>query len=151
MTRLNMPTEQRAVRLFERLNQQFFHFIDQLPPRLNNLARSKSTFLGGPTEGEFEGVAGLNPVLAGTPWLFWKQCRDLEDDSFLNIAEAGTMYVLASILLDHLVDGQADPQAEIILLQQAFWTHGVRLYRSQFASHSPFWMHFDRLAGDHLA
>ena len=146
-----MPTEARAERLFERLNHRFFHFVDQLPKRLKIVARLKSTFLGGPAEGEFEGVAGLNPVLAGTPWLFWEQCRDLEDDSFLNIAEAGTMYVLASILLDHLVDGQADPQEEIALLQQAFWAHGVGLYRRQFANHTPFWGHFDRLAGDHVA
>lgn len=151
MTRLKMPDVPRARDLFEALNQRFFHFIDRLPENLNSLARQKSTFLGSRESGAFEGVPGLNPVLASTPWLFWETFDSLDDSIFLDIAEAGTMYVLASILLDHLVDGHADPAEEVALLQQAFYSHGVTTYRSTIPHSSTFWMHFDRLAGDHLA
>lgn len=150
MTRLKMPDDPRAVDLFEALNERFFGFIDQLPANLSSLARKKSTFLGSHESGDFEGVAGLNPVLASTPWLFWETFDSLGDSIFLDIAEAGTMYVLASILLDHLVDGHAEPAEEVTLLQQAIYSHGVTTYRSTIPQSSAFWKHFDRLAEDHL-
>jgi hypothetical protein len=137
--------------LFAELNARFFQFVDQLPAPLADLARQKSTFLGSRAEGEFEGVPGLNPVLASTPWLFWESFESLDEVLFLDIAEAGTMYVLASILLDHLVDGQAEPPEEIALLHQAFYGHGVQIFRSTFPDSPAFWEHFDRLANDHVA
>jgi len=151
LTRLKMPDDARALELFEDLNQRFFDFIDSLPSPLNSLARDRSTFLGSHEDGEFQGVPDLNPVLASTPWLFWESFNELPDEDFLNIAEAGTMFVLASILLDHLVDGQAEPPEEVSLLHQAFYSHGVRTYRAVFPSNSHFWDHFDRLARDHVA
>lgn len=145
-----MPDDPRAMELFEGLNGRFFRFIDRLPANLSSLARKKSTFLGSHEVGDFEGVPDLNPVLASTPWLFWETFDNLDGAIFLDIAEAGTIYVLASILLDHLVDGHADPVEEVTLLQQAFYSHGVTTYRSTIPQSSAFWTHFDKLADDHL-
>lgn len=146
-----MPGDPRAEKLFGELNKRFFHFVDQLPMPLSKLSRLKSTFLGSQVDGEFGGVPDLNPVLASTPWLFWESFLSLGDQLFLDVAEAGTMYVLASILLDHLVDGQAEPPEEMALLHQALYGHGIAVYRSTFPRSSAFWGHFDRLAGDHVA
>jgi hypothetical protein len=146
-----MPDNPRATDVFEELNLRFFYFVDHLPEPLDRLARQKSTFLGAQATGEFGGVPDLNPVLAGTPWLFWESFEALEDSLFLDIAEAGTFYVLASILLDHLVDGQAEHPEEVALLHQAFYGHGIQIYRSTFPHPSVFWESFDRLSRDHLA
>jgi hypothetical protein len=146
-----MPDDPRATDLFEELNARFFHFIDRLPEPLDRLARQKSTFLGSQEDGEFGGVPELNPVLASTPWLFWESFKTLDDSLFLDIAEGGTFYVLASILLDHLVDGQAEPPEEVALLHQAFYGHGILVYRSTFPHSSAFLGQFERLANDHLA
>ncbi len=150
MTHLRLPVDARAVDLFEHLNGRFFDFIHGLPAPLKELAKRKSTFLGSEDDEAFPGVQALNPVLAATPWMFWETFDDLEDEQFLDIAEAGTTFVLASILLDHLVDGQADSPEELALLQQAFYEHGVRLYRKALPASSHFWIHFERLADDHL-
>lgn len=151
LTRLKLPEDARGVQLYERLNHRYFHFTDHLPLPLSKLARLKGTFLGGPIHGSFEGVPDLNPVLASTPWLFWEVFSVLEDGAFLDIAEAGTMFVLASIVLDHIVDGQADPLEWTILLYQALYGHGVTIYRRTFPSQSSFWAQYDRLASAHLA
>jgi hypothetical protein len=146
-----LSEDPRALALYEGLNQRYFQFADCLPHPLRRLARLRSTFLGGPDQEPFEGVPGLNPVLASTPWLFWETFSNINDDIFLDIAEAGMSFVLASIVLDHLVDGQADPQEEMALFHQALYGHGVVTYRKIMPSSSPFWIHFDRLAQDHLA
>jgi hypothetical protein len=151
LTRLKLPHDARAQDLFKRLNQRYFQFADCLPPTLSKLARQRSSFLGGPDQEPFEGVPGLNPVLASTPWLFWETFSNIDDEIFLDIAEAGMSFVLASIVLDHLVDGQAIPQEEMALFHQALYGHGIAKYREVMPSSSPFWIHFDRLAQDHLA
>jgi len=150
LTRLRLPEDARALDLYERLNLRYFQFADRLPRPLSKLARQRSTFLGGPDQETFKGVPGLNPVLASTPWLFWETFSSVDDESFLEIAEAGMMFVLASIILDHLVDGQAVPPEEIALFHQALYGHGVAMYRKAMPSASPFWLHFDRLAHGHL-
>ena len=150
MTRLQLPQELRAVELYQLLDTKYFQFADRLPDPLDKLARRKSTFLGAAEVGDFAGVAGLNPVLASTPWLFWELFSMLDDECFLEIAEAGMMFVLASIVLDHIVDGQAEPVQEVALFHQALYGHGVGLYRKVMPSISPFWEHFERLAQDHL-
>ncbi len=151
LTRLRLPEEARAIDLYERLNRRYFQFADQLPPLLRHLAHKRSTFLGGPEDEGFEGVSGLNPVLASTPWLFWETFCELDDERFLAIAEAGTMFVLASIVLDHIVDGHAEPLKGTALLHQALYEHGITVYRKTFPSSSSFWANFNRLASDHLA
>jgi hypothetical protein len=146
-----MPEDARALQLYHDLNDRYFGFVAGLPHPLGNLARLRKTFLGGPDQEPFEGVSGLNPVLAATPWLFYEMFSSLEDEVFLDIAEAGMAFVLASIILDHIVDGQADPLEEMVLLQQALFGHGIAKYREIMPQASPFWTHFDRLAQDHLA
>jgi hypothetical protein len=150
LTRLNLPKDARASRLFNSLNDRYLLFVDHLPRSLGKLARQRKTYLGGPDLESFEGVTGLNPVLAATPWLFWEMFSSLKDEIFLDIAEAGMGFVLASIVLDHLVDGQAEAPEEMALFHQALYGHGITKYREVMPSSSSFWAHFDRLAQDHL-
>ena len=151
MNRLEPPANSRQSDLFQQLNQRYFDFARQLPIPLRQLGMLRSTFLGSACGEIFEGVQELNPVLAGTPWLFWETFSSLDDERFLQIAEAGTVFVLASIVLDHLVDGQAEEQEQMTLFHQALYAHGISIYRAVFKSSSDFWVHFDRLASDHLA
>lgn len=150
MERLYYPKGTRRARLLDALDINFTHYLSNLPQPLNDLAKRNETFLGSRDESLFEGAKSLNPVLAGTPWLFWEQFRDLEDDIFLSLAEAGTSFVLASIVLDHLVDNQSERPDLTSLLHQALYAHGIERYRSILPSSSRFWGHFDRLASDHL-
>ena len=151
MNRLEPPVNSRQSDLFQQLNNRYFDFARQLPPPLRRLGTLRSTFLGSACNEVFEGVQELNPVLAGTPRLFLGTFSSLGGGPYLPIAEAGTMYVLASIVLDHLVDGQAETQEQMALFHQALYLHGISNYRSVFESSSNFWMQFERLAADHLA
>jgi hypothetical protein len=151
LNRLRPPANSRQSDLFQQLNERYFDFARQLPEPLTKLGMLRSTFLGSESDQPFEGVRELNPVLAGTPWLFWETFSSLDDERFLQIAEAGTMFVLASIILDHLVDGQAQEQEQMALFHQALYSHGISIYRSVFESSSDYWIHFERLASDHLA
>jgi hypothetical protein len=150
LNRLEPPANSRQSELFQLLSKRYFDFARQLPDPLKQLGMARSTFLGSASNEAFEGVRELNPVLAGTPWLFWETFSSLDDELFLQIAEAGTMFVLASIVLDHLVDGQAERQEQMALFHQALYSHGISIYRSIFESSSRFWFHFERLASDHL-
>lgn len=151
MAYITLPDDERAIRLFGQLDQRYAGFVQHLPAPLAELAQSRSTYLGSPGDERFEGIRGLNPVLVGTPWLFWDLYSRLDDESFLAIAEAGAYFVLASIVLDHLVDGQAGQPEQMSLLHQALYEQGVSRYRAVLPSPSWFWSHFDRLAGDHVA
>lgn len=150
MTHLKLPKDERAAVLFEALNERYFLFVSKLPTPLARLGERKGTYLGAPDEDPFAGIPGLNPVLASTPWLFWESFQDLEDEPFLMIAEAGACFVLASIIMDHLVDGQAAEPGLTALFHQALYEHGVTRFREVFPAQSQFWSHFERLAGDHL-
>lgn len=151
LTRLVMPDDPRARILFEQLGDRFFEVVEQLPPMLRKIAKRRETYLGSSDGADFEGIAELNPVLAATPWLFWECFVEIEDEVLLKIAEAGAFYVLASILLDHIVDGQADPVVDVALLQKGFYRIGSSSYREIFPSSSGFWTQFDRLGEAHLA
>ncbi len=151
MNRLEPPVGSRQSNLFQQLNTRYFDFARQLPDPLKQLGMARSTFLGSASHETFEGVKELNPVLAGTPWLFWETFSSLDDKLFLQIAEAGTMFVLASIVLDHLVDGQAERPEQMALFHQALYSHGISIYRVVFESSSRFWFDFERLASGHLA
>jgi len=151
VTRLVLPDDPRASRLFEELNAAYFRFLEKLPPPVQALGRRRQPYLGGPDSEPFGGVPELNPVLAATPWLFWETFCGLDDNTFLRIAEAGACYVVGSIVLDHIVDGQADPLGTTALLHQALYEHGLAGFRTTFPSDSPFWEHFSRLGASHLA
>jgi hypothetical protein len=143
--------DRRAKRLFEALNDLYFQFVSRLPPPLDDLARLHSTYEGDKDQKIFESLRGLNPVLVGTPWLFWEVFKGLSDEIFLLIAEAGTYYVLASVVMDHILDGQAKPVEAMGLFHQALYERGISKYRNAFSDSSSFWDHFERLAVDHLA
>ena len=151
MARLRLPGDPRAVALFRQLEERIDKFARHLPPPLDALASRQSTYLGSPGGEPFEGVAGLNPVLVGTPWLFWETFGRLDDATFITIAEGGACFILASIVLDHLVDGQAEPPETMALFHQALYEHGAARFRAALPSHPAFWQHFERLADEHLA
>jgi hypothetical protein len=141
----------RARRLFTDLDDLYFQFASQLPSPLDTLAQLNSTYEGDKEQTPFESLRGLNPVLVGTPWLFWETFEGLPDEAFLLIAEAGMYYVLASVVMDHILDGQAKPIEAMGLFHQALYEKGIAKYRKAFSSSSSFWNHFERLASNHLA
>ncbi|MDQ4076418.1 MAG: hypothetical protein M3220_09255, partial [Chloroflexota bacterium] len=141
----------RAVTLFVRLNEKYFEFIRELPSPLARLGQVAGTYVGSADMEPFLDLEGLNPVLVGTPWLFLETFSELEDERFVLIAEAGACFVLASIVLDHLVDGHFEQPEPIILFQQALYANGAAKFRDAFPSSSSFWFHFDRLVAAHVA
>jgi hypothetical protein len=150
MGALRLPENSRAGRLFGEVNSRYQVFSDRLPESLGRMARLRRTYLGSPSEEPFQGIADLNPVLAGTPWMFWEQFEHLDDERFLAIAEGGALFVLASILLDHIVDRQADSPEAATLLHQALHTRGIECLRAALPASTSFWSHFERLSADHL-
>ncbi len=144
------PKDPKAAELFSQLNTRYFDFADRLPPPLVTLARTINTFRGYPGNQPFENIASLNPVLAASPWLFWEMFQDVNDDLFLTIAEAGMLFVLASVILDHIVDGQGNSLDELCLFHQALYHGGVSKFREVLPRSSFYWTHFDRLAASHL-
>ncbi|NIS82282.1 MAG: hypothetical protein GTO14_19220 [Anaerolineales bacterium] len=138
----------RAADLFRRLDLRFINFVEGLPDPLRTVARCESTFSGRRTGRDFPGLRSLNPALIGTPWLFWEAFTTLPDDQILDIAEAGMLYVLASVIMDHIIDRQVENPESAALLHQAFCEGGIAKYRRIFQTGSPFWDHFDRLTAD---
>jgi hypothetical protein len=144
------PPEGRPRDLYRELDRRFFIFIESLPASLVDFSRQKSVYLGGESDSLIRGVEDLNPVLAGTPWLFWECFTNLSDDAFVTTAEAGLFLVLSSILMDHIVDRQANPLEQYVLLQNALNSTGVARYRELFPHHSGFWTVFEKRREDHL-
>jgi hypothetical protein len=58
---------------------------------------------------------------------------------------------MASVLLDHLIDEQAQNPGEVALLHQALYEAGVAGYRRSFAADAAFWNQFGRLAEEHVS
>jgi hypothetical protein len=144
------PEDARAAKLFERLDEKYFEFVNGLPSPLSKLALTKSTYVGQPGVEAFEGVTKMNAVIACTPWLFWELFCGLDDEEIMPIAEAGTYYALASVILDHLLDKQTLFPEASTLLHQALYERGTSGLRKIFPMSSPFWKHFDRLAKEHV-
>ena len=151
MGALKLPADPRATRLFAEVDSRYQTFCGRLPESLGRMARLRRTYLGSPSDEPFKGIADLNPVLAGTPWMFWEQFERLDDAQFLTIAEGGALFVLASILLDHIIDRQVDRPEAATLLHQALHTRGIECLRAALPASSSFWAHFERLSADHLA
>jgi hypothetical protein len=150
MGALRLPENARAAKLFGEVNSRYRAFSEGLPESLGRMARLRRTYLGSPNEEPFLGISDLNPVLAGTPWMFWEQFERLDDARFLDIAEGGALFVLASILLDHIVDRQVDSLGAATLLHQALHTRGIQCLRAALPASAAFWAHFERLSADHL-
>ncbi len=92
----------------------------------------------------------MNPGITCTPWLFWDMTQDLDDSTFLALAEAGGWIVLASVLLDHLADGQAGESGATALLGRSLRHAGLRRFRQAIPATSTFWAHLRRLDQDHI-
>lgn len=142
--------EDRAAGLLARLDARYSKFSNQLPPLLNELAWLKDTFLVSQGNVRFDRVSDLKPVLGGAPWLFWEIFNGLDDEIFLHVAEAGTFYVLASLVIDNLIDRQVQQNDVVILFHQTLLNKGISQFQRLFSSASPFWTHFRRLSGVHL-
>ncbi|MGE5222257.1 MAG: hypothetical protein ACM3PY_07460 [Omnitrophica WOR_2 bacterium] len=151
MTSLELPRGSRALQLFNHLEQDFQLFLEQLPPGLRELAYQQNTYHGDDSARRFTRLKHLNPVLVGTPWLFWDTFQSLDDELILCTAEAGAYFVLASVLLDHLLDSQTRAPGLLAMYHQALYSRGLSGYRRLFPAQSPFWDPFDRLANEHLA
>jgi hypothetical protein len=151
MTELRLPERGRAAGLLARLDTSFYQFADSLPFPLSALARQKGTYVGTSTGEAFAGVSTMNPGVTCTPWLFWELVEPLDDERILGVAEAGTLIVLASVLLDHLVDRQVERPGETVLLQQTLYQAGVSRFRARLPFDSDFWVHFERLEAEHFA
>lgn len=151
MTHLELSEGSRARGLFDRLDEAFRRYLAQLPPGLEGLARQHGTYHGDSSPQRFEGLSGMNPVLVSTPWLFWELFQSLDDETFLQLSKAGAFFVLASVVLDHLVDGQTGTPGLLSLYHQALYSQGVAVYRQAIPPANTFWEHFDRLAAEHLS
>ena len=150
VTHLKLAEDSRAAALLARLDSSYFQLVDRLPPRLGLLARQGSTYTGIQAGEAFGGVSAMNPGITGTPWLFWEPVQCLEDGVFLQLALGGSLVVLASVLLDHIVDGQAVRQGEMVLLHQALHEEGTARLRACLAADSGFWDDFERLGAEHV-
>ncbi len=151
MTKLELARDNRAALLLDRLDARYFEFAGHLPPPLKELALRKSTYQGRQTHLAFEGFSKLNPILASTPWLFWETFCGLDDEAFLGIAAAGAFHSLAMVVMDHLVDGQAERAGSSALLHQALHREALRGFQDVFSLDSSFWDEFDRLSRDYLS
>ena len=151
MTRLKTPTDARALALLDGLDERYFEFAHSLPPPLYARALQYSTFAGRPSQEPLGGLSRMNAVITCIPWLFWESFRELRDDLFLEIAQAGALFGMASVLLDHLIDEQTESPGETALLHQVLYDAGVAGYRRVFTSDSAFWCQFDRLSDEHVS
>ena len=143
--------DDRATRLRALLDARYFAFVEGLPPALQAPALQASTYSGSGGDAPFTGVSSLNPGLTATPWLFWEAFAGLDDEAFLAVAEAGALVVLASIVLDHIVDAQLQPREMLVVLQNALYQGGTARFRAALPPASPFWAHFERLTAEHVA
>jgi len=148
--KLKLTQDSRAARLLESLDAKYFQFADDLPPPFRDMALMESTIVGQPIDEPFQGPSKMNPLIACTPWLFWETYCELDDETFLYIAEAGAFISLASVLMDHLVDGQAEQPEAMALFQRAVYDHGVAGFRAMFSKTSTFWRDFERLSREYL-
>jgi hypothetical protein len=144
--KIELQLEERAQRLLDSLDARYFLFVTELPSPLDEIAQLESTIVGQSGEGRFKGPSTLNPLIAWSPWLFWELFGSLEDEVFLKVAETGMLLSLASVVMDHVVDGQAEHPAEMALLQHTFYAAALSGLRSIFPTTSPFWPDFERLS-----
>ncbi len=143
--------DERAARLAGQLDRRYLAWTDELPPALRTLARQASTYTGSPSAQPFAGVSSMNPGLTGTPWLFGRLFARLGDDTLLAIAGAGAFVVLASMVLDHLVDGQLEGREMLTLLHSALQQAGAERFRRLFPDSVSFWAYYERFSAEHLA
>lgn len=149
---LHLITDLRARHQIAAMDANYVDFARRLPPPLNELALHANTFKGRGGEGAaFGGPSTMNPGLTCTPWLMWEMFGDLDDQRMLDIAGAGALLVLASAVLDHIVDVQSEQTGYMLLLHQALQEEGTSQLRRLFAAAAPVWQALDRFSAEHIA
>lgn len=151
MTELRLPESSRAATLLARVDGAYIEFVSRLPPSLRDLAGQKTTFTGTSSTGPFKGPSSMNPGITCTPWLLWTITQAAEDELFLQLALGGSLIVLASVILDHLVDGQVAQPAKMALLHQALFEGGMARFRARMPPECGFWRQLERLGREHIA
>ena len=146
----NLVLDARASSLLQLLNQRYLGFVNELPDPLKRVALNRETYMGEEFLGSFSGPGEMNPFMTCTPWLFWETFQVLEDDLFLDIAEAGAYYALAMVVMDHLVDGHYDQRESIAVFHQALHERSHACFRRIFAHEVAFWDEFARFSNLHL-
>ncbi len=150
MTRLVLNGASRAARLLAEVDRHYLAWAEALPDPVREVALLRRTYTGEPGGEAFAGPASMNPGITQTPWLFWELTACLEDEAFIALATGGCQVVLASVLLDHLVDGQADSAECTTLLHRLLHEDGVARLRGCLGSSSDFWPVAERLIREHL-
>jgi len=144
-----MPDDPRAGRLLGEMDARFFGIVEKLPDPLRVLARTRGTYEGSESQVPFEGPSSMNPGLTCTPWMFWQITREVGDQQFAGLSVGGGLVILASTLLDHLVDRQVKNIGETGLLQSALHGRGMAILRSEIGLDAEFWSHAERLLEEH--
>lgn len=140
----------RAANMLYEVDSRYFRFANQLEEPIKSLALKESTYIGQESEEAFDGISSLNPLIGRTGWLFWDVFKMLEDEEFVDIAEAGLYLALASGVMDHLVDGQYNHPAPYNLYHHAIYQQGVNCFRDIFPDSSDFWIQFYRLEQEYI-
>ena len=134
----------RARQLVMALDERYQEWVDQLPAFFRDLASAESTYSGRPGGRFYQLSSSVNPVNMHSPWLFWDLFASLDDDQFLNIAEAGAFWSLSAIVLDHLVDRQIENPPLGALFQLCLLQRSRALFREIFPLNSQFWLSMAR-------
>ena len=150
MTNLTRLGDDRGKPLLAALDERFLSFVSRLNGPLRTHALRRSTYTNEPGAEAFGGPSTMNPGVTLTPWLFWELTSPLDDASFLSLAEGGSMVVISSALLDHLVDGQAVSPEDTLLLHRLLHERGIATLRACLGGGSPFWRTAERLIAEHL-
>ncbi len=149
MKKFSLSLNIRAENLLQALDIRYNRWVDQLPSFFKELAIAESTFTGRSGEELFQVSTSLNPLNARSPWLFWDLFQELENEKFLNIAEAGAFISLSTVVLDHLVDQQSVNPALTTLFQGKLYQHGHSTFQEIFPNNSNFWESFHRYETDY--
>ena len=147
----NLAEGDRRLRLLSVHDDHFQRWLESLPSPLAALAAEPSTYFGADVEPPSAGDPLRSPAAIATAWLFWGTFEDVSDETFLAIAGDGACLQLASVILDHLADGQFPDPGPASLLYKALMDRGHSGFRKLFPAGSAFWSHYEDLGQRHLA
>ena len=146
----NPAQADRRLRLLSTHDETIQRVLGSLPPPLGTLALAHKTYFGADVELPVGNLILRSPPAIATAWLYSETFDELDDGTFLAVAEAGACIQLASVVLDHLVDGQLPDPGGSSLLYKALTDHGVTTFLKIFRAGSAFWSHYERLTRRHL-
>jgi len=115
----------------EQVNEGYLDFILQLPSSLRETGCSLSTYIGKPSSQRLDRILDLNPLVVAAPFLFWGTFP-LDDETLIQIAQAGCFLGAAYVILDHLSDDQLDNPETARELQDALYEQAIHIFSEQF-------------------